>query len=167
MWYFHTQERRPVRELVRLLKWAGADSLGPGGAEVWLSGLPRAWAPYRITQAEWLTVAEAARAADLPFSASLLAVPAERPLERDALAALQDVTPHHLELKPLVSAGTALAALGDANVLRTAALVNQLRQHLPEVPVYVDWDSDAGDTDTIFGSAGAERVLVTAWEVTP
>lgn len=168
IWHFHVQERRPVRELVRLLKWAGADFLGPGGSELWLTQLPPEWAPYRITQSEWLTVAEAAGAAELAFSAAILAVPnGLAALTADALAVLRDVTPHHLEVKPLVSDGTHLAGLGNANVLHAAALVQQLRHDLPEIPVYVDWPEDPTDTDTIFGSAGAERVLIPVWEVSP
>ncbi len=167
VWYFHTQERRPVRELVRLLKWAGADFLGSGGAELWLSGLPLEWAPYRLTQSEWLTVADAARAADLRFAASILVPPTGLSLSPDSIKVLQDVKPHHLDVKPLVSDGTHLGALGNANVVVTASSVNQLRQHLPEVPVYVDWAEEPEDTDAIFGSAGAERVLVPIWEVLP
>ncbi len=167
MWHFHTQERRPVRELARLLKWAGADFLGPGGSELWITDLPPAWAPYRITPSQWLTVAEAARAADLAFSAGIVAAPTKLTATAEALAVLRDTQPHHLEVKPLVSDGTRLGGLGNANVLHTAAFVRQLRQDLPEIPVYVDWHDDPADTDTIFGSAGADRVLLPVWEVSP
>lgn len=169
VWQYHQLEARPVRELVRLLRWAGADRLGPGGSETFDDTLREQWSPYRLTRAEWIQVAKVAREANLGISAAPIVLPGlTAGAWRDYLSPLIDLSIDHLEFKPLQSQGTRLAAMGDASLLEVSQAVYDIHGLVPDLPLYVRWHSpNLADASEILGAAGACALVVAQWEVNP
>lgn len=169
LWQYHMVERRSLRDLLRLLKWAGADLVGPGGSETWSDDRRTRWAPYRIETREWLKVVEVAAAVGLDYAVAPMIVPqVEDENWDDYVAVLRTLEPDHIEVKPLQSEGTAWSVMGDASVLETAQVVHRLRQARPELTIYVRLvEENAGDAAEILGAAGADGVVAPQWEVAP
>ncbi len=169
IWHYHQLEARPIRELVRLLRWAGADHLGPGGSETFDDTLREQWSPYRVTRVEWIQVANAAQEANLGISAAPIVLAGlTTGTWRDYLALLSDFALHHLEFKPLQSQGTRLSVMGDASLLEVSQAVDEVHGLVPDLPLYVRWHSqDVADASEILGAAGACALVVTQWEVSP
>lgn len=169
IWQFHIMERRPLRDLLRLLIWAGADALGPGGSESWDAEQRKRWTPYRVTVEEWLMVARSATQVDLPVIAAPIVTPQDVDTDwAEYVAVLSDIPIFRVEVKPLVSDNTRLSVLGSAGPLETGLAVAAIREAIPGVRLVVDWNAhDAEDAQQLFGSFGADGLAVPMWEVVP
>lgn len=169
IWQYHVVERRSLRDLLRLLKWAGSDLLGPGGSETWSPEWRTRWAPYRIEPNEWMRVAEVAQTVGLDFAVAPMIVPHMDSTDwEDYLAVLSHLQPAHIEVKPLQAKGTPWAALGDVGAVETWDVVRRIRDARPEAVIYVE--SPAGhprDAAALLGSSGADGLIVPVWEVSP
>lgn len=166
---FHTVERRSVRDLLRLLIWAGADALGPGGSESFDPAIREHWAPYRLTADEWVRVATAATAVDLPVSVAPIVSARHHIVDWPAyFSPLADVALERVLLKPLRTAQTRLSAYGETSILGIAQAVRAISEVFPKVPVAVHYaGTHLDDARLILGSFGAYSVLVDQWEVQP
>ncbi len=168
IWQYHVREHRSLRDLLGLLKWAGADALGPGGSETFDVELRRAWSPYRMTPDQWLQVAEAAEQTGLPYHVGLMVMPRMPLAAVEAhLSALRHLRPAAWELKPFRSEKTALAVQGDAHLLEIADVVEHVRHSLSEAVIHVRLDAPRPDAAQILHAAGASAMLVPVWEVSP
>ena len=169
IWQFHVLERRSLRDLLHLLKWAGVDLLGPGGSETWTPELRARWTPHRLEPNEWLSVAEAALQVGLGFSmAPIIGAHMGETEWNEYVAVILQHDPQELEVKPLNSEGTRWAAHDSASILETVAAIQRLREATPSLPLYVCWDEQPlDDAAAIFAAAGADGLLTSVWEVTP
>ncbi len=169
IWQYHLTERRTLRELLRLLRWAGVDRLGPGGSETWDEERRQRWSPNRVTVAEWLSIAKAAHAVGLATTAAPMVMPGVSDMDwQGYLLPLQDLPPALLELKPLQSDGTRLSRLGNAGILETTHAVSAIHDLAPHLPLYVRWETgDCHDAQEILGAAGADGLTLPVWEVAP
>jgi hypothetical protein len=166
---FHTLERRTLRELLRLLKWAGADALGPGGSETFDDELRQHWAPYRLTADEWIRTAEVAAAVELPLHAAPIVTPKTTFEDWQRYCARLSAVPvERVVIKPLASEGTRLGSYGDTNIVLVADAVRVIKDHRPGLALGVHYSGGAvDDARLIFGSAGADSVLTDVWEASP
>jgi hypothetical protein len=169
VWQFHQLEDRTVREIVRQLRWAGVDALGPGGSEYWQEGLRLKWSPYRITPEDWLEVARLAVEAGLAISVGPLVDPDNLwPDWYSYWAPLGDLPIAQVELKPLNSENTRLSVLGNCTLIETVQAVHSLAQYRPNLPILVDWPGpESRDVAEVLGASGASAIRTTGWEIQP
>ncbi len=163
LWHFHQSERRSIRDLLAGLKWAGATALNPGGSE----SLGHRWSSHRLSEAEWLTVAEAAARAGISLPAALIVPPSPpETLVDNYLSALAKAPIASLEIKPLRSQGTRLAKLGDAEMLELIPIIERVKEQSSHA-VSVRLDRERPDAQLFLSAAGADRFFVPTWTVEP
>lgn len=168
IWQYHIREKRSIRELLGLLKWAGADYLGPGGSETWNEDLRSQSSPYRMRVDEWVQVARTAEDVGLAYTAAMMVVPRMTESQwDDYVKGLQDLHPAYLELKPLMSGTTAWARHGDAHLLEVSSALRRMREVWPALSIYVREDLPSPDAAEVLGASGASAVLVPGWEIAP
>ncbi|MCY0898767.1 MAG: hypothetical protein OWU33_07465 [Firmicutes bacterium] len=166
LWHYHVKERRSLRELARLLVWAGATAIGPGGSETWDAERRNRWAPHRLTVDQWWQVVECAEAVGLGYTLGPMAIPRQSHDDwHQYLQGIRPVAPLHIEIKPLNSDNTPLASEGHGHVLEVGYAAQILRAAFPSVPIYVRWPDPSPDVAQILGASGVTGLFVTQWEV--
>ncbi len=138
--HFHRVEKKPLREMLEELRWAGAASLGPGGGDLLVDGWRDEMSPNRLPSKQWLKIHQLAGESGLQVNAMMLVVPGlQAAWATEHLQALAGVPALSiLELKPLRASHTDLSTWGAPHLLELLAAVQAARRTLPDVRLAID-----------------------------
>lgn len=166
--HFQRRERRPLRELLRDLHWAGATRLGPGGGEWLVDEIRQKLSPLRIPSARWQEIALlAAKEGIAPTGLQLVAGFIDETswqAHLDRLAVIDGLA--HVEIKPLRPTH-AMAPHPRPHWLDIVRVLERTGRRLPEVFRYVDAGELSPDAQVLFQEAGATAWFAVQKEITP
>ncbi len=167
--HFHRVEKKPLREMLEELRWAGATSLGPGGGELLVDSWREELAVHRIRSQEWVTVQRLAMEAGLQSRAMMMVF---RGITRDlvqehllALGPLRDLSV--IEIKPLRPQGTHMENAQPPHLLEMLAVVQAIQDLWPQVQIAVTADSVSPDALAILHRHGVSLAYFNAEEIGP
>lgn len=167
VYQWHLTSQRPILELLRHLKWAGLDRLGPGGSEMLVDRWRYAWAPYRLPIETWAQIVQWAAEAGLETTGTLIVV-ADLPTEviHRHWARLRDAGVHHIEIKAF-HGESGLASWGRPHGWEIYEAATIARDYFPTETLAISGLPDHPDWRQIFTALQPVHWLTTAWEVTP
>ncbi|MDA8192594.1 MAG: hypothetical protein M0Z53_01160 [Thermaerobacter sp.] len=167
--HHHRVERRPVHELLSLLRDAGATNLGPGGGEWLIDPIRQQLSPYRLPAQRWLEIA--VLAADNGISpAGLVGVAPfvdEEAMDTHLTALLQIRQLAHVVVKPFRPAGTKLAMFAAPHLLTVASIIEEIRRRRPSLPIYMSGTAIGEDGRWLLVNRGLTAFWDTVLEVGP
>lgn len=169
LYQHHRVEKRPVRDLLAELKWAGATYLGPGGGEILVDPLREKAAPLRLNTETWLAIARLAAQVGVAPTATLmvggLGTPDEWRVHIDRLKQLAGW--HHIEIKPFRPDRTQLGTMGPPHLVTVLRAVRRMRAAWPDTPLYLSGPALSADGQILATAAGIDGFYQVVHECEP